>query len=128
MDKKQGDRLPAEKPVPGGNRRGAAREQPILIGGATRGPDDKGFGKPEGQPIDKQMPNQEMRARRDLLESERSDRDPGRPSSSEADEEMSGATGIRADPSSSSDEVKKSRKRPSRAEAPAGREDQALNL
>ena len=78
MDKKQGNRRPGEKPAEQGsggydpNRPEPGRKSP----GA---PDDKGFGKPEGQSIDKQMPNPEMRARRDILESERSDRESGRP-------------------------------------------------
>ena len=77
MDKKQDRR--AEKPREQGsgtydpNRPEPGRKIP-------GDPGDKGFGKPEGQPIDKQMPSPDMRTgRRDLLESERSDRDSGRP-------------------------------------------------
>jgi hypothetical protein len=78
MDKKQGNRRPGEKPAEQGfgtydpNRPEPGRKTP----GA---PDDEGFGTPEGQPIDKQMPNPERRARRGILESERSDRESGRP-------------------------------------------------
>jgi hypothetical protein len=78
MDKKKGNRRPGEKPAEQGsgtyapNRPEPGRKTP-------EAPDDKGFGKPEGQPIDKQMPNPQTRARRDILESERSDRESGRP-------------------------------------------------
>jgi hypothetical protein len=77
MDK-QGNRRPDEKPAKQGsgtydpNRPERGRKSPWA-------PGDKGFGKPEGQPIDKQRPNPEMRPKRDLLESDRSDRDSGRP-------------------------------------------------
>ncbi len=83
MDKKQADRRPAEKPAEHGsgtfdpNRPEPGRRMPEAPEG------NKGFGKPEGQPIDKQMPTPEMRA--------------GRKTSSRA----SGATGSRADPCSS---------------------------
>jgi hypothetical protein len=88
MDKKQDRR--AEKPREQGsgtydpNRPEPGRKIP-------EAPGDKGFGKPEGQPVDKQMPKPEVPAgRRDILESERSDRDSGRPIQldDEAEEEL----------------------------------------
>jgi hypothetical protein len=78
MDKKQGNRRPGEKPAE--HPSGAYDTNQPEPGRKTQGAaDDKGFGKPEGQPIDKQVPNPELRPRRDILESERSDRESGRP-------------------------------------------------
>jgi hypothetical protein len=78
MDKKKGNRRPGEKPAEqGSGTYDPSRPEP---GRKTPGAsDDKGFGKAEGQPVDKEMPNPQMRARRDILESERSDRESGRP-------------------------------------------------
>jgi hypothetical protein len=79
MDKKQGNRRAGEKPgEQGSGTYDPNRPEPgRRIPGA---PGDQGFGQPEGQPLDKQMPHPEMRARRrDILESDRSDRDSGRP-------------------------------------------------
>ena len=91
MDKKQDNRRPGQKPAKqGSGTYDLTRPEP---GRKTHeAPDDEGFGKPEGQPIDKQIPNRDMRAGRDLLESERSDRDSGRPVQldDEADEEHRG--------------------------------------
>ena len=64
MDKKQADRRPAEKP----EEHGSGRRVPEAPDG------NKGFGKPEGQPIDKPFAG-----RKDILESDRSDRESGRP-------------------------------------------------
>ena len=69
MDKKQADRRPAEKPA----EHGSGRRMPEAPEG------NKGFGKPEGQPIDKPLPSPEAHRKEDLLESERSDRESGRP-------------------------------------------------
>ena len=91
MDKKQGNRRPDEKPAEQGfGTWDPSRPEPGRNTPEAR--DDEGFGKPEGQPIDKQMPNPERPARRDLLESERSDRESGRPVQldDEADEEDRG--------------------------------------
>jgi hypothetical protein len=85
MDKKQDNRQRGEKPA----EQGSGTYDPKPPRKTPGAPDLKGFGKPEGQPIDKQMPNPETRARRDLLESERSDRESGRPvqlNDDEADE------------------------------------------
>jgi hypothetical protein len=78
MDKKLGNRRPGEKPAEQGSGT-YAPNRPEPKRKTPEAPHDKGFGKPEGQPIDKQTPNPETRARRDILESERSDRESGRP-------------------------------------------------
>ena len=91
MDKKQGNRRPGEKPAEQGfGTYDPSRPEPGRKTPEAR--EDEGFGKPESQPIDKQMPNPERPARRDLLESERSDRESGRPVQldNEADEEDRG--------------------------------------
>ena len=51
----------------------------------------KGFAKPEGDPIDKQMPKPGARSGgKDIFESERSDRESGRPVQLEDDDEPEG--------------------------------------
>ena len=78
MDKKQAGRRPAEKVAEHGpGKFDPNRPEP---GRRPEAPREQGFGKPEGQPIDKQLPTPGMRAgRSDILESERSDRESGRP-------------------------------------------------
>lgn len=88
MDKKEHDRRPGEKPAeqtPGKhdpNRPESGRKTP----GAPEG--DKGFGKPEGQPIDKQTP---FPGRVGGREGERSDRESGRPVQLEDDDKSESA-------------------------------------
>jgi hypothetical protein len=77
MIKKQTERRPAEKPA----ERGPAKQDPTNPSG--RVPEtlqDRPLGKPEGHPLDKQVPPPGARSGgKDILDSERSDRDSGRP-------------------------------------------------
>ena len=73
MDKKQADRRPDEQSGAQGDRKTADP--------GRRMPEDKGLGrKPEGQPIDKPLPQPgHERKDRGLGQDERSDRESGRP-------------------------------------------------
>jgi hypothetical protein len=91
MGKRQDGRRPVDKPA--GQGSGPSRPDRPDRGG-------KGFGKPEGHPIDKQMPDPGTRAGgKDILESERSDRESGRPVQLDDDDEREvGSGGGDADP------------------------------
>ena len=91
MDKKQTDRRPDEKPA----TQNPGRPDVTKPDAARRPPGDsaerKGFPKPEGNPIDKQMPKPGGGSGgKDIFESERSDRESGRPVQLEDDNEPEG--------------------------------------
>ena len=98
MDKKQVDRRSDEKPA----EQGAGKHdptRPMPDRKAPGGPkEEKGFGKPEGQPIDKQIPKSGRFGGKDILDGDRSDREAGRPVQLEDDDEMETTHPGRADP------------------------------
>ena len=53
----------------------------------------KGFGKPEGHPVDKQAPKPERGGGKDILDGDRSDRESGRPVQLEDDDDESVSSG-----------------------------------
>jgi len=80
MHKKQVDRRPDGKPA----EQGAGKYDPTRPAPDRKAPEvpeeNKGFGKPEGHPIDKPTPKPGTRfGRKDIFEGERSDRESGRP-------------------------------------------------
>lgn len=88
MNKKQAGRRPEQNPA----ERGPGNYDPSKPESGRRTPklseDRKGFGKPEGHPIDKQAPNPGPEGGgKDILDGERSDRDSGRPVQLEDDDE-----------------------------------------
>jgi hypothetical protein len=87
MGKKPNDRRPDEKPA--GQASGKHEPRKPESGRMPEDPQrDRGLGRPAGYPIDKERPTPEARGKgRDLLDSERSDRESGRPVQLEEDDE-----------------------------------------
>ena len=89
MHRKHVDHRPDGKPA----EQGAGKYDPNRPAPDPRAPDapeeNKGFGKPEGHPIDKPTPKPGTRfGGKNILEDERSDRESGRPVQLEDDEDV----------------------------------------